>query len=436
MNISLLTLGCPKNQVDSENLLNRLLENGLSVKNDPDEADVLLINTCGFIEDAKKESIDEILKLSELKNNGKKLIVFGCLSQRYRNELLKEIPEIDAIFGVGEENRIVEYCESVLSPQSPVLSQRIKILNRLSTPDSRLQTESYAYLKIAEGCSKKCTFCVIPSIRGPFRSFSPESILEDAENKIESGIGELILVAQDITSYSFKGYGLSSILKDITSIKGDFYVRLLYLYPSAINDELLQVISSEDKIYKYLDIPLQHSEDRILRLMGRRGTRKEYLKLIRKIRRMIPGIALRTTFIVGFPGETEEDFLNLKDFVEEVRFDKLGVFKYSKEEGTPAYRFKGHLPESIRERRFDEIMRVQAGISLEKNQELIGKRFRAIVDEIDGKTAIGRIYSQTPEIDGITFVEWTKGQKLTDTFLDIEITDASDYDLKGVIIKK
>ena len=427
MKISLITLGCPKNQVDSENLLRDLKEKGISVKESPEEAEILLINTCGFIEDAKKESIDGILNLSKIKN-GKKLLVFGCLSQRYKDELLKEIPEIDAIFGVGEEDKIIEYCKSVLSPQPAVISQG------LETEDNRLPTESYSYLKIAEGCNKRCTFCVIPSIRGSFRSFSPEGILKEAEKKIETGIKELILIAQDITAYGFKGYRLSSLLRDITSIKGEFYVRLLYLYPSAINDELLEIVSSEDKIYKYLDIPFQHSEDRILRLMGRSGTKKEYLKLIRKIRRAIPGVALRTTFIVGFPEEREDDFLNLMDFIEEVRFDRLGVFKYSKEEGTSAYSMKGQLPQELKDRRFDEIMRVQAEISLEKNKELVGKRFRAIVDEVDGKTAIGRIYSQAPEIDGITFVEWTKGQKLPDTFVNIEITDALDYDLKGIVV--
>ncbi|MBI5199455.1 MAG: MiaB/RimO family radical SAM methylthiotransferase, partial [Nitrospirae bacterium] len=304
MNISLLTLGCPKNQVDSENLLNRLIEKGLSVKTEPEDADILLINTCGFVEDAKKESVDEILKLSELKDNGKKLIVFGCLSQRYKDELMKEMPEIDAIFGVGEENRIVEYCNEIESrvQSSESGDKNISELVDSSSKLNTLNSFSYAYLKIAEGCSKKCTFCVIPSIRGSFRSFSPEIILEEAKNKIKSGIRELILIAQDISAYKHNGYNLSSLLKDITSIEGDFYVRLLYLYPTAINDELLQVISLEDKIYKYLDIPLQHSEDRILRLMGRRGTKKEYLKLIKKIRRMIPGIALRTAFIVGFPG--------------------------------------------------------------------------------------------------------------------------------------
>jgi ribosomal protein S12 methylthiotransferase len=440
MNISLITLGCPKNQVDSENLLRDLGEKGISIRERPEEADILLINTCGFIEDAKRESIDGILDLSKIKN-GKKLLVFGCLSQRYKDELKREIPEKDAIFGVGEEGKIIEYCSKIKGVRGQGSGVKVNEKENLSPYYLSLTTNSYAYLKIAEGCNKRCTFCVIPSIRGSFRSFSPDSILKEAEKKIETGMKELILIAQDITAYKFNGYNLGSLLRDITSIKGDFYVRLLYLYPTAINDELLEVISSENKIYKYLDIPLQHSEDRVLRLMGRGGTKKEYLKLIRKIRRSIPGVALRTTFIVGFPGETEEDFRNLMDFIEEVRFDRLGVFKYSKEEGTSAYSMKGHLPQVIKDRRFDEIMRRQAGISLEKNKELLGRRFRAIVedpthrvDEVDGKTVIGRIFSQAPEIDGVTFIEWTKGQKLPDTFVDIEITDAFDYDLKGIVI--
>jgi ribosomal protein S12 methylthiotransferase len=422
---------------------------------DPNNADIILVNTCGFIRDAKEESIEEILKLAKIKRgqgskvkSKKKLVVFGCLAKRYRDELMKEIPEMDAIFGVGEDSSIIEYCKglAVASSQLPVAS-------------SQLPAASYAYLKIAEGCDKKCTFCVIPSIRGRFRSNPPEKILKEAEEHIENGVRELILVAQDITNYGkeFKNYNLISLLKDIAAIKGDFRIRLLYLYPTEITDELLECIAEEDKIQKYLDIPLQHSEDKILRLMGRRGTRKEYIKLIRNIRKTIPGVALRTTFIVGFPGETEDDFHGLVDFIEDIRFDRLGVFKYSKEEGTPSSKLKGHVPEKVKVKRLDEIMRRQAAISLEKNRELIGRKYEAIIDEIDGDIAIARLYCHAPEIDGVVIIQNTEHRRQrtedrkqrTDCLsseclssvkvgdlVTVEIVDAFDYDLKGIIVPK
>lgn len=430
-NINIVTLGCPKNQVDSEHLIERFSSFGFSFSDSPENADIILINTCGFIKDAKEESIEEILRLSEIKD-GKKMIVFGCLAQRYRDELTKEIPEIDAIFGVEEEEAIIEYCKGLADERQTIVDVKKVIANRQSPV-----AQSYAYLKIADGCDKRCTFCIIPSIRGRFRSIPPDRIIAEAENYLKKGIKELILVAQDITSYGkdLKDYNLIRLLKDLISIRDDFRLRLLYLYPSDIRKELIELIATEKKIQKYLDIPLQHSEDKILRLMGRRGTQKEYLKLIRDIRRIIPGVALRTTFIVGFPGETEDDFHGLIDFIEEVRFDRLGVFKYSREEGTPASRLKGQIPEKIKNRRFDEIMQRQALISYEKNKELIGKTFEAIVDEVSKKIVIARLYSHTPEIDGVVFIDnkENKIKKIGD-IVNVKITDAYDYDLKGVLI--
>jgi ribosomal protein S12 methylthiotransferase len=431
--VNITTLGCPKNQVDSEQLIGKFSSEGFLYADSPEDADIILINTCGFIRDAKEESIEEILRLSKIKN-GKKMIVFGCLAQRYRNELTKELPEIDAIFGVGEDSAIIEYCKGLVKDKKKKATGDIKIsvTNNISHT-----AQSFAYLKIADGCDKRCTFCVIPSIRGKFRSIHPDQILSVAENYLKKGIRELILVAQDITSYGkdLKGYNLTYLLKDLISIKEDFRLRLLYLYPTEITKELLELIATEKKIHKYLDIPLQHSEDRILRLMGRRGTRKEYIKLIRNIRRTIPGIALRTTFIVGFPGETEEDFQGLIDFIEEIRFDRLGVFKYSKEEGTVASRLKGQISEKTKNRRFDEIMQRQAAISLEKNKELIGKTYEAIVDEIIGKTVIARIYSHAPEVDGVLFIDNIEGKiKEIGRIVTVKIADAYDYDLKGVLI--
>jgi len=441
ISIHLTTLGCPKNMVDSRHLMELLVENGLVPVDDPEEADIILVNTCGFIRDAKEESIAEILKLSRFrKRRGGppgKLLVFGCLAQRYRADLLKEIPEIDAIWGVGQEQEIVEYCKTIgarLAVRGSAVPEKTGRA-RLAAPP-----QSYAYLKIAEGCDKKCTFCVIPSIRGKFRSISPEDILSEARAHVNDGIRELIIVAQDITNYGreWKDYNLLSLLKDLAAIEGDFWIRLLYLYPSDITVELLDFIAGEKKICKYLDVPLQHSEDRILRLMGRRGSRKEYIKLVRTIRRRIPGVTVRTTFIVGFPTETEEEFRGLVDFIEEMRFDRLGVFTFSKEEGTPSSKLKVQLPEKIKNRRRDEVMSRQAAISLEKNMEMIGRKQRMIIDEIDESAILGRLCSHAPEIDGVVIVERSGESRVAPVvgeFAEVEIVDAYDYDLKGRLIQ-
>ncbi|MCX5717831.1 MAG: 30S ribosomal protein S12 methylthiotransferase RimO [Nitrospirae bacterium] len=441
---SLVSMGCPKNLVDSDNLTERLINSGLSCLDNHEKADILLINTCGFIEDAKKESIAEILKITELKKGSKHLIVFGCLAKRYRDELLKEIPEIDAIFGVGEDERIVEYCKRIAARRK---GDTEKIREKHS-PIHRVS--SYAYLKIAEGCSRKCTYCVIPLIRGEYKSITPDEILKKAERHISGGAKELILIAQDTASYGkdLNGYDIANLLKDLCSISGDFQIRLLYAYPASIKESLLNVIAEEEKICRYLDIPFQHSEDRILKLMKRGGSRNGYLNLIRKIRHAIPDIALRTTFIVGFPSETEEEFNSLIKFMEKAEFDRLGAFKYSKEEGTPAAKLKGHLTDAIKNRRFDTIMRHQADISLKKNKALIGRRFKAIIDEASKGIAVGRLYSHAPEIDGVVIMENSKPPfakvgmgkinssllKIGD-FATVEITDVYDYDLKGIIVR-
>ncbi len=492
--ISVVSLGCPKNLVDSDTLTRKLISNGFLYRNAPEESDILLINTCGFIEDAKKESIEEILKLAAIKKGSRgqgtkgsnekalessnpfsvalrrmnprtlepypKLIVFGCLAKRYKDELTKEIPEIDEIFGVGEDDKIVEFCKSLEVQKRKSAKMQKSKNSRLS--DFQTSTlpnlqASYAYLKIADGCSKRCSYCVIPSIRGNYKSISPDKIIKEAERLIKAGAKELILVAQDTACYGkdLKGYDISSLLKDLCKIRGDFWIRLLYAYPASISDSLINVIANEDKICKYLDIPFQHSGGRILKMMGRKGSRKEYLELIKNIRIKIPDVALRTTFIVGFPSETGKEFNSLIDFIEEVRFDRLGVFKYSKEEGTLAAKLKGHLTVAVKNKRLDKIMRHQAQISLEKNKELIGKRFKAIIDEISSGTAIARLYSHAPEIDGVVIIERAKAQKsrsaeansqtsklprfLTSKLkvgdlITIEITDAFDYDLEGNII--
>lgn len=442
--VYLTTLGCPKNMVDSRHLLEAFIYEGFVTVEDPVDSDIILVNTCGFIKEAKEESIEEILRLVRYKRRGSKksrqLLVFGCLAQRYRDDLLKEISEIDGIWGVGQGKEIIEYCKR--------LEKRVEARKLVSSEGKEkkealpIAGTSFAYLKIAEGCDKKCTFCVIPSIRGAFRSTAHESILEEARAHVRGGVKELILVAQDILNYGkeWKDYGLLQLLRDLAAIEGNFWIRLLYLYPTEITDELLDFIEGEEKICKYLDIPLQHSEDRVLRLMGRRGTRKEYTKLIRTIRRKIPGVTLRTTFIVGFPSETEEDFRELVDFIEEMRFDRLGVFAFSKEEGTPSAKLREQVPEKVKRRRLDEIMTRQAVISLEKNKELVGKKLRAIVDEIDGDVVIVRLCSHAPEIDGVVIIEKSAAGAphavplQVGKFVDVEICDAYDYDLKGRLI--
>ncbi len=437
--INITTLGCPKNIADSGHLAKKFVSEGFVYADEADKADIMLINTCGFIRHAKEESIEEILSLAMMRNRRRKLMVFGCLAKRYKEELLKEIPEIDGIFGVNEEEKIIDYCKHLAREINNGVSGRQGDKSNVSLAVAPLKQTygSYAYLKIADGCDKKCTFCIIPSIRGRFRSITPENIIKESEELIKSGVKEIILVAQDITSYGkeLKEYDLTALLKDMLTLDGDFNIRLLYLYPTSITDELLELMANEDRIHKYLDIPLQHSEDRILRLMGRRGTRKEYIKLIRNIRRKIPQIALRTTFITGFPTESEEEFNRLIDFIEEVRFDRLGVFTYSNEEDTPASKLKGQMPETVKKRRLDEIMKRQSLISLEKNRELIGRRYNAIIDEIEGGLVVARLYSHAPEIDGVVFIEASSDDNLKiGDIVTVEIIDAFDYDLKGIII--
>ncbi len=429
----LLTLGCPKNTVDSSHIERALTRHGF-VSTDEEEADILIINTCAFINDAKAQSVNETLRLARHKqsNPNKKIIVFGCLGQRYGDELAAEIPEVDLVTGVGQEAEMLNYCKRLLgSPQHPIPDYPVpKIPRRDKT--------TYAYLKIAEGCSRHCTFCVIPSIRGRFVSIDREQLLQEASEIIGSGIRELILIGQDITEYGrdLRGYGLIDLLKDLLSLGGDPHIRLLYMNPSGIRDDLIEFIAKEERIIKYIDVPMQHSEDRILRLMGRSGSRQQYLKLIRKIRRMIPDVTLRTTFIVGFPTETEEDFQSLMDFVQEVGFDRLGAFMYSREDGTKAARLKGQIPKSIKQRRYDALMAAQASISYHKNLELVGRSLPAIVEEADDEAIIARLYSQAPEIDGSLIIDLRSEASgplniKKGDIIEVEVVGAYEYDLLG-----
>lgn len=433
MGFHILTLGCPKNTVDSSKLQRRLEAEGF-VHTDENSADILLVNTCAFIQDAKEESIRETLRLARLKelSNQKRLILFGCLGQRYRDELKREIPEVDLIEGIGSEASILNYLKEI----APVVFQPP---STDTAQTSTRTTNTYAYLKIAEGCSRRCSYCVIPSIRGKFRSIDRDTLLREARELITSGAKELILIGQDITAYGMDrgDYRLIELLRDLSLIDGDFLIRLLYLNPEGITDELIDHVASNPKVIKYLDIPMQHSEDRILRLMTRRGSRKEYLRLIRRIRRAIPEVTLRTTFIVGFPTETEEEFQSLIDFVEEVRFDRLGAFIYSREEGTPAAKLKGQIPKHLKQKRYDALMGTQAEISYQKNLELLGRILPAVVEEIDSLSITARLHSQAPEIDGAVIIDLRQETRLDKINIgdriDVEITGAYEYDLLGRI---
>jgi ribosomal protein S12 methylthiotransferase len=429
--VHLVSLGCPKNLVDSEKLLKRLGEKGHKYCSNAEDSDIIMVNTCGFVEDAKRESIEEILRLAASKKGNKRLLVLGCLAQRFGDDLRKEIPEIDALWGVGKEDHIAEYCERnvPLSVNPPLAREG----DHAASSVGRFIDAPYAYLKIAEGCDRNCSYCVIPGIRGRFRSRPPDEILAEAENLIRAGSKEIIVVAQDITSYGkdIAAYDLSRLVRDIASINGDFWVRLLYLYPTSVDDRLIETIALEEKVCKYIDMPLQHASTKVLKLMGRGGSAGYYEKLITRIRSAVPDVIIRTTFIVGFPQETEEDFRELEAFVCKVEFDRLGVFTYSKEEGTPSSRLKGQVPARTKSARYERLMASQSGISMRKNKRLVGRTFRCIVDEVSNDIAIARISSQAPEIDGVVFVEDRNAKK--GEFVTVEITTAYDYDLKGIL---
>ncbi len=429
-NFHILTLGCPKNSVDSETLLSLLTGRGFYHVGNAGDADTVLINTCGFIQDAKKESIEEILDIVSGKSNGQKVVVFGCLAQRYMEELKGELPEVDAFFGVNSHEKILGFLET----ETPA--------TRNSQPATRNPQHatrspgSYAYLKIADGCNRGCSFCAIPGIRGRFISLSPDSIVQRAEELINSGTRELILVAQDITSYGmeFRGYGLCELIEEITSLPGDFRVRLLYMYPTAIDERLIATISENEKVCKYLDIPLQHTEDRVLGLMKRNGSRNTYTALINNIRKKIPDVTLRTSFILGFPSESEEEFTALLSFIREMEFERLGAFTYSREDGTQSYNLGDTIPDEEKERRYHELMMLQAGISLEKNRSMLDRVLKVLVDEVTDGIALCRYQGQAPEIDGMVIVKSVDSKVKAGDFINVKITEAYDYDLNGELV--
>lgn len=440
MKILFVSLGCDKNLVDTEVMLGMLTGKGYSITDDENEADVVVINTCCFIGDAKEESINNILEMAELRKSGqiKALIVTGCLAQRYKEEIQTEIPEVDAIIGTTAIDTIVDTLEGVLAGQS---HNHIEDINLPPVYDKkRIVTTGghYAYLKIAEGCDKRCSYCIIPKVRGNYRSIPMESLIAEAEQLVEFGAKELILVAQETTLYGKDLYGeksLPKLLHELCRIDGLYWIRILYCYPEEITDELIETIRTEEKVCHYLDIPIQHASDNILKRMGRRTNQQELRDMIAKLRERIPDICLRTTLITGFPGETQEDHEELMDFVDEMEFDRLGVFTYSAEEDTPAATFDDQIDEELKKDRQAEIMELQQEIAFEKAQDAVGRTVLAIIEGKlpDEHAYAARTYMDAPGVDGLVFVQ-TSAELMTGDFVKVKITGSYEYDLIGEIV--
>lgn len=437
MKVLFISLGCDKNLADSEEMLGLLTGKGHEIVDSEEEAEVIVINTCCFIHDAKEESIENILEMAEYKKAGtcKVLIVTGCMVQRYKEEIIEEIPEVDAVLGTTSYMDILKAIDEACEGRH---FQEFRDINELPEDSGRrvLTTGGhYGYLKIAEGCDKHCTYCIIPSLRGRFRSVPQERLIAQAEHMAEQGVKELILVAQETTMYGTDLYGkktLHLLMKELCKIKGIRWIRVLYCYPEEIYDELIQVMKEEKKICHYLDLPIQHASDRILKRMGRRTTRAQLTATIEKLRKEIPDIVLRTTLITGFPGETEEDHQELMEFVDEMEFDRLGAFTYSPEEGTPAETMEDQIPEEIKEERRDEIMELQQEISLEKGNDRIGQELLVMIEgKVSGESAyIARTYGDAPKVDGYIFVQ-TGELLMTGDFAKVRVTGALEYDLIG-----
>ncbi|HEY6009285.1 MAG TPA: 30S ribosomal protein S12 methylthiotransferase RimO [Geobacteraceae bacterium] len=439
--VSLVSLGCPKNLVDAEVMLGYLAQQGYSVTTDEREADIIIVNTCSFIKEAKQESIDTILDLADRKHDGhcRLLIVTGCLPQRYQEELARELPEVDIFVGTGDYPRIAEIiAEKDAHPEQLCYISDPNYLVDLDRP--RLQSSPLytAYLKIAEGCSNCCSYCVIPSLRGAFRSRPLDAVLAEARTLVAGGVKELNLIAQDITGYGRDLEGevsLESLIGELVKIGGLQWLRLLYAYPDGISDGLIRLIREEPKVCKYLDIPLQHISDSVLTRMNRRSSEAEIRSLVARLRAEVPDIALRTSLIVGFPGETEEDFRKLLHFVEEAQFDRLGVFCYSREEGTPAAALPDQVSERVKRERYKKLMRAQARLSFKRNRRLIDTVEEVIVEGYSEETELllrGRSSRQAPDIDGQVYI--TAGNADVGDIVRLRITDSSDYDLIGEIV--
>ena len=454
MNVGFISLGCSKNLIDTEATIGMFKRHNFKIVNNEEKADILVINTCGFIESAKEEAINTILEMAEYKNrNCKYLIVMGCLVQRYYDELVKALPEVDLFVKIEDYDTLWEQIEDLIKrdivikkkkssrkiteiPKMPMLTQE-QFLERTITTG-----QDYAYLKIGEGCSNKCTYCAIPYIRGPFVSRKKEDIIEEAKMLAKKGIKELIIIAQDTTKYGIDIYGeskLAELLQELCKIKELKWIRFLYSYPEGITDELIETVAKNDKIAKYFDIPIQHSSNVILKKMNRKTNKKQIKEIISKIRNKIPDAIIRTSLIVGFPSETEADFQDLLEFVKETKFDRLGTFMYSKEDGTPAEKLPNQIHGNTKKARYNQIMQIQQEISKEIQSKKIGKTYEVLIEDMsfDGKYYIGRTMQDVPEMDGIVYIKNEKDKKpeeIVNHFINCKVTDVSDYDVIAEMI--
>lgn len=436
-NVHIVTLGCSKNDVDSSMMYSLLDKNKYQMVNEPSQADILIVNTCGFIDAAKEESIDTILESVEYKNEGrcKKVLLSGCLAQRYPEELIKEIPEIDGIIGTGNIDYINELLDRSLAGDLFIKTDN---LNSAYIEGVRKEEVNRTeYVKISEGCNNNCSYCIIPSLRGKNRSRKIEDIYSEVEYLVSKGAREIILIAQNTNDYGidlYSKYSLANLINKISKIEDLKWIRVLYLYPDHFTDELIEEFKNNDKLVNYVDMPLQHISDDVLKRMNRKTSKEHIIKTLKNLRKSVPDIVIRTTFIVGFPGESDDDFNQLVDFIEDIKFDKLGVFEYSKEEGTRAASLDEQIPDSIKEERKNEIMAIQSEISAEILSKKIGKRLEVLIEEeVDEENYVGRTYMDSPEIDGVTYVHSAKNLEIG-SFVKVDVVDSLDYDLVGEII--
>lgn len=442
MDIFFISLGCDKNLVDSENMLGILYENGYSITDDESLADIIIINTCCFIHDAKEESIETILEMARYKEIGKlkALLVTGCLAERYKEEILDEIPEVDALLGTTGFTQILQVVEEVMEGNKYTYFADLNVLPKNKSKRVLSAGQDYSYLKIAEGCDKHCTYCIIPKVRGSYRSRPMDELIDEASYLASQGIKELIIVAQETTLYGMDLYGqktLAKLLKELSDIKGLEWIRLLYCYPEEITPELIDTIANEPKICNYLDIPIQHCSDRILKLMGRKTSKDDLIKIVKQLRDKIPNIALRTTLITGFPTETDDEHKELLKFIKELRFDRLGVFTYSKEEDTPAALLEPQVADSVKKLRQNELMELQQSIVFEIASSHVGRVFDVIIEgRITDKehVYVGRTYMDGPQVDGYIFIN-SEDELMSGDIIQAKVTGANNYDLIGEIVK-
>ena len=442
MNIYFISLGCDKNLVDSENMLGLLNDNGYRITDEESEAEIIIINTCCFIHDAKQESINAILEMAEYKKAGsaKALIVTGCLAERYKDEILKEIPEVDALLGTSSFADIVNVINELTDGKQHTHFESLEVLPQVSSKRLLTSGTYSSYLKIAEGCDKHCTYCIIPQVRGNYRSVPLEDLLKEAEYLASQGVRELILVAQETTLYGKDRYGeviLSKLLHELCKIEGIEWIRILYCYPEEITDELIQTMKEEPKICRYLDLPIQHASDRILKLMGRHTTKQDLVQIITKLRENLPDITLRTTLITGFPTESQEEHEELLEFVREMRFNRLGVFTYSKEDQTPAAKLKPQILSKVKKQRQKEIMKLQQSIVFEYTDQFVGENFDVLIEgriADEDQVYIGRTYMDAPQVDGFLFLH-SEEELMSGDIVKAKVTGAKGYDLIGAIIE-